>query len=941
MSQITKITNNSKLEDIRKRAHAAFIKGDFEQTLQTIAKADASNDDWELIHLKGRAAFQLKDYWLAKVCLEQAFATQPKNEDILKDLFYLYDALHEYRKVLHFANLLFGFQADHTEQILFVLRLYRRLGLYGRALELFESLEEGGYHSEPFQQEKAALYLETSDYEQLQRLLINSPLGLDLEKRIKREIRLGTGKDTGWNLKSLYYRQHGKILLGSYSDDGASADIYDDFYFDEDHFYETCLRFVDLVTSSQISYASISPANPLESTIPRVLSKILNLPYKQTPPSSTVNGPHLIVHSSAFEPLNHVDSNNFHHLSFSFSFSETPENLLPEYIGVVLTGPSPLFFFDHRAQNAEVLAAQIFEFMRSKLHISTQGNRGRTYFSILPEFVLSKSNVIRLPFSSAADTKVEKLFLQVEQSLRSDGPLYLNSLLEKLKGQNLTGKQVQTLLSFHKEWDFIPCSIAGFCAFHDLDQTFNFYEREWKLVGGNQELLVALAQIPHTQITNLLIPLLDRNAPLHDFFIDSGAWILLQYNSQFSLWMEEILDHPNFMAIGLEYLGLLDCWSGKWITRLKKLMPRLEPDHFDKVLRLFDSFQVSFTKTELIELANEVKKPTLEFLQNLSRAEIEFPPHLEKWLEDNYKEPLFAKVLDLFSLPNIFSKAWVLQTMKPKELQFIFGSLTAVEYQGTALEMMDIYPKACEELKVEILSYFFQNNLNIEFCFSEVSRSLIFKEALRSSIIQFLESHNKSFEDKDLLYLMEGDELERFRCARYFLGNSDMEFYPYLIHKLKTHGLLFGAEGFVTLFELRSDHALKVLVEYGLAEDGCSPRQIFSFLSWICEDSFRLDEWMLLLGSLELSSQKEILQQWMQKHMESIPAILTLYVRFFPDDCIRETIKYYWNSYSDLTEKFQILRSLDPALLTSFYKSVHPNHFQFHALETLCVQQPN
>ena len=635
----------------------------------------------------------------------------------------------------------------------------------------------------------------------------------------------------------------------------------------------------------------------------------------------------MIVHAGEFESFPHENSYHVHHLCFGFSFAETPENILPEYVGVVLTGSPPEFFFDHRSQNSEKLAEEIYHSMRSKEHISTLGKKGITYFSILPEFALSQSNVIRLPFGADANTEIDKLFLQVEKGLRKDGPLYLYSLLDSLKGRVLNSNQVKTLLSFHKEWDFIPCSLPGFCAFHDLDQTFHFYQQEWNLASVSPELITALAQIPHKNVGELLLPLLDRDTAHHEFFISSGAWVLLQFNPEFSNWMEQILDHPTFLVSGFEHISLVESWDSNWIKKLTKLLPRLEPEHCDTLLDQLKTKSVRLTKKDLIELSNSLKEPTLTFLHHLSERQIEFPQHFHKWLKDCRKSPVFVEVLNLFLLPDIFSNAWDQQKTNPQELQFAFANLTHPGYRGIAAEMIELYPKVSAQVKTEILSYFFLNNLNIEFCFSEIAKNHPLKYSLRAPIIKFLENNGKVNEDQDLLYLMEGDELERFRCARYFLKNSDMEFYPYLIHKMKTQGLLLGSEGLITLFEIRSDKALKILVDYALAVDGCSPRQIYDFLNWICENPYALDEWMLLLGSLELNEQKDALQQWMQKYMESIPPMLLIYVRFFPDDFLPEIINTCWNTHSDLSEKVKIIKFLDPTLLKSFHERIHHNHF--------------
>ena len=406
---------------------------------------------------------------------------------------------------------------------------------------------------------------------------------------------------------------------------------------------------------------------------------------------------------------------------------------------------------------------------------------------------------------------------------------------------------------------------------------------------------------------------------------------------EFSPWLCEEIKLTGQLALVLERISDLRNPDQLLIDSLKENVSKLSSQQAEILFSYFIDNQISCSRHEMENWLQFFRDPPRSFWLLLHASNAPFPEGYVDWLRSKRSDPLYEEILNLFPLKEFFKMEWTLQENTPDELLIPFSMVTSKEYRSLAQPMRDVYEVACENLRCEILAYFLHNQINPDFCWEQISCSPQRKDFLSGPLMASLEGQASAFQDRDLLFLMEGNEKLRSQCARFFLSHGDMEFYTYLVHRMKTHSLILGFEGLKTLFEARSDQAMELLIDYALNGEGCTAAQMIQFFEWVVSDELILDEWMLLMTSTTQQHRIKDLKQWFLSQMEDAPVLLGFYLRFFPQEVLLETIKKGWGTFRKLEEKLNLLLSMDPENAKEFLALIPPVHRDLPQLEMLCA----
>ena len=97
-----------------------------------------------------------------------------------------------------------------------------------------------------------------------------------------------------------------------------------------------------------------------------------------------------------------------------------------------------------------------------------------------------------------------------------------------------------------------------------------------------------------------------------------------------------------------------------------------------------------------------------------------------------------------------------------------------------------------------------------------------------------------------------------------------MEFYMYLVHRFVSHGNEFGLQIFKTLFECQADHAIEMLIQWGMVAKKINFEGIRNILNYINHDQIRKDEWQTFLKDSSNSALRTTLKCWLEQILRNL-----------------------------------------------------------------------
>ena len=247
MTSIRKIPGSSHQQNDRELAQDLYEKNSFEKALEILRRYSLDEMELSTRFLMGKIHLKLRYFAEAKLYLERVFSEDRKNKQVLRLLIETHNCLHEYQLVLFYLNHLFKLDGDVSEDVQNVLKLYRELGLYDRAIELQETMDQNEFFHEDYLEEKVLLALELENQQLALKVQKQNKELLRRKPNLQRSIRRLQRDVPYLGERRRLYLQWGKILLGTNLDNGLNEDpIYSNFSFDLSCLYETF--FLDFLT---------------------------------------------------------------------------------------------------------------------------------------------------------------------------------------------------------------------------------------------------------------------------------------------------------------------------------------------------------------------------------------------------------------------------------------------------------------------------------------------------------------------------------------------------------------------------------------------------------------------------------------------------------------------------------------------------------------------
>lgn len=831
MSEIRSLKHSQMHASTLQRARELTAKEDWQCALGLLSSIPEGERDLPVLHLLGRVHIKLENFRQARRFLELSYAQSKKDEKILRDLIEVHLHLQEYQKALYCMNLLFTLETDHTQDIIKVLEIYRELGLFERAKELLQTLEQNGYNTQTFELEKLQLAMELHEQNNLRKVLKDQNKNQFFHPRIleraKRQLEIQSRGD----LKTSLYIQGSNVLLGSIDDDGTLCEILENYQYNTEALYESCLRFVDIVQDNFLKFENIIPFNENSQRLARFLSTALSLPLKKEVSS---NRSLIVANSMRLTELAAACKNN-PVFSLVCELNEAKPSQLDSiqrcFLGKVLNGSCQFSYL-------EELEEELYSTLSNLKHMSSQCANGRAFFLGLESLPGRKSAIRSLPPRLGVNPRNgnSKTFGidEIIQEIKEEGFLYYNSYRDSLLQQSLEKHQLMLLLDLHKENDFAPCDLSRILAFHDHEACAEFYKDSVEKGKELPRVWYAALQIPSKDLHNL--------------------WREVQKSDSSKELVKEVM-------------------------RLQK-----QQLNGSKVIKA-------------VGTSRSVKR--LEFWEKKLRIE-EFQKYIQS---DKEKDKLVLSVI---------------------------AKIRNTEYELLAREA-DRALAATSDLEKRryLLSFLIFNSPHPRRYLEEIFSEIQLKQEMRNELIEFLETKTNMGVEKDLLFLMQEGGSFAVRTAIQLVHHGDMEYFMFLVQRLKAYAPLFGFSIFKTLFQCRSEKASELLIQGGIASHWFTPTQVLDCLLWLEQDGFRLDEFLMLLRDRHRAAHAALLKNYMKQQLMEHPEYFRLLIRFFPElkaDQLESCIRLPWKT----EEKLKLIEPSFPSLAKKWSSNqLNSDHLKF------------
>ena len=502
MTSIRKIPGSSHQQNDRELAQDLFEKNRLMEALEILQRYGLDEMELSTRFLMGKVHLSLNRFIEAKLYLERVFSEDRQNKQVLRLLIETHNHLNEYQLVLFYLNHLFKLDGDVNEDIQNVLKLYRKLGLYDRAIELQETMDQNEFFHEDYLEEKVLLALEIENQSLALKIQKENKELLRLKPTLQRAIRRLQRDIPYLGLRRRVYLRYGRILLGSIHDNGLDEDpIYSKFKFDLSSLYETFLRFFDLCATNHIKFGNVRSTDPENDNIAIVLSQILNIPFLTDQEQNLrTHLPVLYVHSTWNEAF--IEKNGVHFALMMANKHLQDPYKLPDFIGVIINEKeSPEIILDNTIPKSP---QKLYSLMSEKRHISSMNFEARESMFGLQDLNFQKNRdvrISRLPGFQNVPRRKPWDYAYLRESLQQDGLLYSESLLQTHGQVPMPKSQILKILNACKSWEYPSAKTLKYCYKVQPDLTMNFILSDLSKSELNSQLLT---NIDHLDILTIV-----------------------------------------------------------------------------------------------------------------------------------------------------------------------------------------------------------------------------------------------------------------------------------------------------------------------------------------------------------------------------------------------------------------------------------------------------
>ncbi|PCJ21454.1 MAG: hypothetical protein COB02_02355 [Candidatus Cloacimonadota bacterium] len=888
-----------KFKNLKESALNNFQKKNYDQSFQILCEIPLEKMDLSCKVLLAKTQKMRNNLQEAKNILQPLLQDNPKSSLLLKELIQIHQKTHEYQKVLYFFSLLFAIEIDHTDDIRHILKLYLELGLFDRSSELLETLDKNGFPQELFLSERIDLAIQTANLMTLSQILNRFKHYLqnipELLCKVQRNIEVGVSK----NLKDELFLKHGTIHLGSYLDQNESIQVYDEYFFDLDSFYETLLRFTDYIKFHKIKFSGILAYDKKSEILAQVLTTILGLNIHDNHNNTLVVG---------------LECNNLEKKENQvYFFMQANHDLetYPEFISQIVLSKR----FDSFIKATEQ-AEYVLNLMQNKKHISTLSHKGQEIlYTRFDHSYLDKNhidprkNVLSLKTNQHQNIFSNRSIDTFENSLDTDGFLYINSYIHK---NNLINKSnFEKVCELHKSYNFNYPKIAKKLFEYDVNLSLNFYFTQYQKNQKNPNFVDVFYHLNHYKTQEFQLEWFRVESTLQSrFFEKAHYWIELEAHPSFYPNLKKILLKNNNIRIAiLKCLAQLKSPT-PLINILETLLLSDTSSDLEKSLILQYFHQNKQEVTFISNVIDLIKQPDEFLVHYLSDRQSHYPKHWLKWLKENRFHQLYTLSIAKFSLISFFKEEWN-SFWKERQDQFSFESFYKLENKSF-IQWFEQNVDDTNKLSFQkflLLNHSFYPNLK------KILSNIKLKTLLSKELILTYSEWVDNSPIKDLLFLMKSDDESKILLARQYFLRGDIEYYMFLVNRFFTHGHKYGLQIICSLYEFRSDKAIQLLIE-GMKQKVLSNLQIIEVFKWITACSSRYDDFFQYLQK-DKAIISEIIHLLLQS-LEHCPELLHIYLQLNQNRSFQENCFNIFNLYPTNYNLFLSFSKIAPKELKDF-----------------------
>jgi hypothetical protein len=898
------VKSDQKIKYKKVEAFRAFADNKFEEVISIIESISSFDRDIECELLLAQSYFKKGSYVITIRLLEKSLGKHPENSDIIRLLINCFEENIEYKRALHYLDYLATVAQFKIDDIIQLLRLCRLSGLYEKGLGVLKYLTENKLFSEELIVEEVLLKTLALGWDEHDEIRSKYPelskkFSL-LYKRLKREHIL-KGRTC---LQGDYYRAFGKVLLGSYSDNGYDISDTSLKEFDVDHLYETCLRFVEFSQSFHMRWDRVT-ANGLENTyFGKLIGFILDIPFVDFRTVLNSNTQNTLLVSAYFdcgESQLLTDCTHFA-LSSKYAFHNVEQ---PDFCGVIVS-KKPGF----KGLRNKYSEEELFEVFKSKKHHSSLSWNGYAFWNTVTEYSfmqpIASISTSKFQLSKQQDIDIEKELNFLKDILDKEGLLYIKPVLDKFSEYGINNELINYLFALHKQHGFEGTEIPRFCSSFDMNQTYEWYKHEYSLADNKENLLKAVAAIPHQDTINILKEywISEQNSPLQCFF-SSGTYLYLQCEKFFGKILSKGLEqeyicslvssfvyltkmNPDWTELILDKTKNLDTCTTKYV--FKKMYDNHEIFDFPKILSKLDELPLDPYLLKLLRLHGvsipEQKRMKIKTLGSndlilFIKEYFEFSEFLLE-ISESEREQINKCFLNALDAEDVF------ESFQDK----LFMHYSASKYQKDFERWMVVncYPLMCDLI------------------FSSFERKQYYKSDLSLNISQW--SVIKKNTD-DIRFLMDTENAYlRTKVAGILFGAGEADYFEQLLADFEKYGQQVRVEIIRIFLRNRFDAALQLLAVKGLREGYLSSSSILSLLFEISSNPVLIDEWKSTLRA-GVEKLTKYIKDWLFDRVQSEFQQIILYNDLFNDICWEDLIEESkkQNTFSREIYSFLIMES--------------------------------
>lgn len=926
MTSISRIPGSSHQQNDRERAQEFFEKGEYSKAFNLLERYSVDEMEVSTRFLMGKIELGLSNVFQAKLHFEAVYAVERKNKQVLRLLIETHHLLHEYQKVLFYLNHLFKLDGDVDGDIQNVLRLYRELGLYDRALELQDTMDQNNFFHIDYLEEKVLTTLEIENAELSSKILTTDKKFLRYKPSLNRALRRVQCGINYLGLRRRIYLKWGIILLGTCSDNGLDQDpIFESIQFGLAEIYETFLRFIDLCNVNHVKFSKLKCEDPEAETLCKALDLIIN-PSNHTEAFRTNSTKLPILHFHlVWKPEFRIQEGIHFSLSVTQKHLENADSL-PDFIGIILKHEysSNELIADSLTHNPQELYQQLYD----RKHVSSLNFEAReSMYQIQDLAFQKKSDVVisKLPSINKVPRRKPWDYRYFRESLQQDGLLYVKSLLQTYAQTRMPKSQIRELIAACQRWNYADLDTLKYCSLIEPDLTMSLVLQDML----TPELKFEIAHaVDHVDI----IPALRENlANNHSDVLKSGIWVELIFEDSFSNWIKSRIKEPRsaqYLLKGFETLIDYQSFNPQWLIDLATVLDNEEDwgkwSSLADFLILQQSDWQNAVKKKL-NRCNCLNASTLQLLLNLGCS----PNESQKtWILSNLNSRTqdSTRAIQEFKLNDLLSQILKMQASVADKSLLIYSQLTAACFSTHCSSVADLLTKTNLNVQAELYSFLLYHSKDQYRLMDKLFLNTELKLIMRPHLTTLFEKTQDVSTEKDLLFLMEQDEAFRLATARMLVYQGDMEFYVYLVYRLSTHGNEFGLEIFSVLYECRCEQAIEMLIKLGVISKLLNQCTMIRLLEYIMASDSRMDEWQIFMRDDAHSHLRKTLKYWLEKNLNSAFTLLKIYLRTFPEAVDNQNYNRFLDPHKMNRAYLQLLYKLNPETAITIVDKLAPNN---------------